>query len=102
MDFIDLQGASGTAYRFRRWPEMGAHPPIAGNYILLAAGSRTLVEIGVLDDLSEAPRLLANRQSGVELFTRFNVVRSAREAEHSRGHPEFGAEASANPGEHVA
>jgi hypothetical protein len=94
MDFIDLQGASGTVYRFRRWPETGAHPPIAGNYVLVAAGAQTVVEMGVLDSLSEAPRLLADRLSGVDLFTRFNIARSCREAEHAdlaRSHPELGA-----------
>ena len=31
-DFIDLQGASGASYRFRRRPEGAAHLPTAGNY----------------------------------------------------------------------
>ena len=50
-DFVDLRGASGTFYRFRLWPEGGAHPPIAGNYILLrqeAEGIKVLLA-GVTD-----------------------------------------------------
>jgi hypothetical protein len=91
MDFMDLQGASGTVYRFRRWPASGAHPPIAGNYALLAAGTHRLVEVGLLDDLSQAPRLLADRLQRSSLFTRFNVARAHREADHAdlvNGHPE--------------
>jgi hypothetical protein len=93
MDFIDLQGASGTTYRFRRWPQMGVHPPVAGNYALFAAGTHRLVEVGVLDDLSQAPRLLEGLQRGT-LYTRFNVARAHREADHGdlvRGYPDLGA-----------
>jgi hypothetical protein len=93
MDFVDLKGASGTAYRFRRWPMAGAHPPIAGNYALLAAGTHRLIEVGVLDDLSQAPRLLADRVQRGALYTRFNVARAYREADHddlARGHPDLG------------
>ena len=34
-EFVDLLGASGTFYRFRLWPEGGANPPIAGNYVVV-------------------------------------------------------------------
>jgi hypothetical protein len=92
MDFLDLKGASGTNYRFRRWPDVGAHPQIAGNYALLAAGTHRVVEVGALDDLSQAPHLLADRlQKGV-LYTRFNVARSHREADHGnlvQGQPDL-------------
>ena len=55
-EFVDLRGASGTFYRFRLWPEGGAHPPIAGNYIVLreeANGLKVLLA-GVTSDLSQA------------------------------------------------
>ena len=55
-EFVDLRGASGTFYRFRLWPEGGAHPPIAGNYIVLredANGVKVLLA-GVTSDLSQA------------------------------------------------
>mgnify|MGYP001033284636 CR=1 FL=1 len=92
MDFIDLTGSSGRVYRFRRWPDVGAHPPIAGNYALLTAGTHRLVEVGVLDDLSQAPRLLASRLQKGALYTRFNVARSHREADHGdlvQGQPDL-------------
>lgn len=91
MDFIDIHGASGTAYRFRPWPPSGAHPPIAGNYALVPAGAKAPVELGVLDDLSQALAVLS-RAPGAMLFTRFNVSRRAREAEHADmtlHHPEL-------------
>lgn len=93
MDFIDIRGASGTTYRFRRWPEVGAHPPIAGNFALVAWGSQTLIHLGVLDDLSQAPRVSDTLAPGADLFTRFNVSRRHREAEHAdmaQQHPDVG------------
>ena len=96
MDFIDIHGASGTAYRFRPWPPSGAHPPIAGNYALVAAGTNAPVELGVLDDLSQALAVLS-RSPGAALFTRFNVSRRARETEHADmtlHHPELNSAAT--------
>ncbi|CAN7374245.1 hypothetical protein LJR225_002305 [Phenylobacterium sp. LjRoot225] len=83
MDFIDISGASGTAYRFRRWPSSGAHPPIAGNFVLVAERTRKVVAIGVLDDLSRARQELDALPRGTALFTRLNVARRVREAEHA-------------------
>jgi hypothetical protein len=94
MDFIDIRGGSGSLYRFRRWPENGAVPPIAGNYALVARGSRQILSLGVLDDLSKAPSVVATRERGAEIFTRYNVARLAREAEHDDimlAHPDLGA-----------
>jgi hypothetical protein len=82
MDFIDIRGASGTAYRFRRWPETGAHPPIAGNFAVVS-NSGAILCLGVLDDLSRAPAVLEARLKGAQLFTRFNVSRLHRETEHA-------------------
>ena len=93
MDFIDIRGASGTTYRFRRWPTSGAHQPIAGNFVLVATGTRTLIDVGMLDDLSLAPAALETRRTGAELFTRFNISRRDREAEHAdlaQAHPQLG------------
>jgi len=39
-----------TTYRFRRRPTIGAHPPVAGNYAILAAGTHCLAEVDVLDE----------------------------------------------------
>jgi hypothetical protein len=77
-EFIDLEGASGAAYRFRRWPATGNHPPIAGNFAVIDAAG-TPLRIGVTNDLSTVA--VADLASG-QLFTRLNVSRATREAEH--------------------
>lgn len=83
MDFIDVVGASGAAYRFRRWPGAGRHPPIAGNFVLVADRGRTIIALAAVEDLSRAPELVAERFKGAELFTRLNIARRVREAEHA-------------------
>lgn len=77
MDIIDLPGASGATYRFRRWPDTDYHPPIAGNFVVLAAEG-TVQVIGITNDLSAIKLQLPE---GL-LFTRLNVSRASREAEH--------------------
>jgi hypothetical protein len=86
-EFVDLRGASGTLYRFRLWPEGGAHPPIAGNYIVLReeeSGLQILLA-GISSDLSkaggEARRTLA-KDPAARLYTRLNVARAVRCSEH--------------------
>ena len=83
MEFVDLHGASGRAYRFRAWPVTGAHPPIAGNFAIVRTRGREVLEVGMLDNLAEALGLAAKHPSGVRLFTRLNVARAHREAEHA-------------------
>jgi hypothetical protein len=83
MEFIDIPGASGTAYRFRRWPSSGVHPPIAGNFALVAERTWKVLAVGVVDDLSRARQELDALPRGAILFTRLNVARRLREAEHA-------------------
>jgi len=86
-EFVDLRGASGTFYRFRLWPEGGAHPPIAGNYIVLredASGLKVLLA-GVTSDLSQAAaeaRKTLLKDGEARLYTRLNVARALRSTEH--------------------
>jgi hypothetical protein len=86
-EFVDLRGASGTFYRFRLWPEGGAHPPIAGNYIVLredANGPKVLLA-GVTSDLSQAATESKKQMAKTpeaRLYTRLNVARAVRTAEH--------------------
>ena len=86
-EFVDLRGVSGTFYRFRLWPEGGAHPPIAGNYIVLredASGVKVLLA-GVTSDLSQAAaeaRKAMAKDAEARLYTRLNVARAVRGAEH--------------------
>lgn len=80
--FIDLRGASGQAYRFRLWPEGEAHPPIAGNFAIVQDGaSPKVLVVGVSNDLSGA-RPKTRDRSG-HIYTRLNVSRALREAEHA-------------------
>ena len=83
MDFIDISGASGATYRFRIWPEGGGHLPVAGNFVLVreARYPVDVVVIGVTNDLSRA-RSAAGAKDGDRVYTRLNVARATREAEH--------------------
>jgi hypothetical protein len=81
MDFVDLQGASGRVYRFRRWPAAGEHPPIAGNYALLRLTDQEIVTLGVSENLAAERDALSRFGVGFDAFTRLNVARSHREAE---------------------
>jgi hypothetical protein len=83
MEFIDLHGASGQAYRFRAWPTVGAHPPMAGAFAIVRSRGREVIAVGMLDNLADAPGQAAKHQPGVELFTRLNVSRAHREAENA-------------------
>lgn len=86
-DFIDLQGASGASYRFRLWPEGAAHQPIAGNFALVKTDGDncTVVSVGESLDLSRLRLDLAKNtlKAGMEVYTRLNVARAARDAEHA-------------------
>jgi hypothetical protein len=86
-DFIDLRGASGTFYRFRLWPEGGVHPPIAGNYVVIRddATGRKILLAGITSDLSQAAsecRKILVKDPAARLYTRLNVARAVRAAEH--------------------
>jgi hypothetical protein len=83
MEFVDLQGASGQVYRFKRWPADAHHPPIAGNYVVMRRTDRQVVALGTSENLAEAQTELARLESGLEAFTRLNVARAHREAEHA-------------------
>lgn len=83
MEFIDLHGASGRAHRFRAWPAAGAHPPVAGNFAVVHARTREVVAVGMLDNLVEAASQAAKHQPGAEVFTRLNVSRAHRQADHA-------------------
>ena len=81
-DFIDLTGASGATYRFRRRAVAGDHLPIAGNFALvtLVDGKVTVTTLGKSNDLS---RLIAPTEPPeAQVYTRLNVARAIRTAEH--------------------
>ncbi|RYF99152.1 MAG: hypothetical protein EON94_11865 [Caulobacteraceae bacterium] len=81
-DFIDLTGASGATYRFRRRAVAGDHLPIAGNFALvtLVDGKVTVTTLGKSNDLS---RLVAPTEPPeAQVYTRLNVARAIRTSEH--------------------
>ena len=82
-DFIDLTGASGATYRFRRRAVAGDHLPIAGNFALVTIvdGKVTVTTLGKSNDLS---RLVAPTEPPEsQVYTRLNVARAIRTAEHA-------------------
>jgi hypothetical protein len=85
-DFIDLEGATGTRYRFRVWRDGAPHLPVAGNYVYVreeAVGCKVLT-LGECNDLSQARSdwTKAARRGATHVFTRLNVSRAVRTAEH--------------------
>jgi hypothetical protein len=83
-DFIDLTGASGTPYRFRR-VDVGDLPTMAGN-LVVARGQAEVLLCGAARSLSRAApaaaeALQAHRDA--RLYVRLNVARTVREAEHA-------------------
>ena len=86
-EFIELTGASGAAYRFRLWQTGAPHAPIAGNYLCVRVegADYAIVSIGEVTDLSRAREQLAKkvRDTTTHIYTRLNVARAAREAEHA-------------------
>jgi hypothetical protein len=86
-DFIDLAGASGAKYRFRAWPEGAPHLPMAGNFAYVRAEPNgfTVIVLGESTNLSLARGdwARAARQGATHVFTRLNVSRAIRTAEHA-------------------
>jgi hypothetical protein len=86
-DFVELQGASGAHYRFRR-TDLAALPVMAGN-VVVASGATSRQKVlfcGAARSLAQAaPRigqtLAAHR--GARLYVRLNIARTTREAEHA-------------------
>jgi hypothetical protein len=85
-EFIDLQGASGASYRFRRRAEGASHLPTAGNYVLVQETSTgfKVLTVGTSNDLSltRPPGKVRAGRKPTHLFTRLNVSRTVRAFEH--------------------
>ncbi|HEX7946327.1 MAG TPA: hypothetical protein VF495_16790 [Phenylobacterium sp.] len=83
-DFVELTGASGATYRFRRVAAGETLQRIAGNYAVLKAraGGFSVRFVGATNDLSQVraecpPEVM----KGAHLYVRLNVPRAPREAE---------------------
>ncbi|HEY8616358.1 hypothetical protein [Phenylobacterium sp.] len=101
-DFVDLVGASGAPYRFRRLPEGQDHLRIAGNYAWLRPKGEafSVALLGVTDDLSQARAQTPQAaRRGAALYTRLNVARAVREAEHEDLVARYGRAAAEPPPE---
>ena len=87
MDFLDVPGASGTQYRFRRIG-LGELPATAGNVVAVAGSppKPRFLYCGAARSLNRAvPALEAflRDRRGAAIFVRLNVARTVREAEHA-------------------
>ena len=83
---LDLAGASGAVYRFRRHEAPGALPAIAGNFVAVESQTGKVVCCGAVDSLAFArdPWDTAVARHGADrLYVRYNVARTTREAEHA-------------------
>lgn len=85
-DFVELQGASGAHYRFRR-AEPGDLPAMAGNAVVATGtpGKLKVVYCAAARSFSQAAPALRETLSahkGARLYIRLNVARATREAEH--------------------
>lgn len=86
-EFVDLQGASGARYRFRR-ADLAALPAMAGN-LVVASGAPGRLKVrfcGAARSLAQAAPAIAQALSahrGARLYIRLNVARTTREAEHA-------------------
>jgi hypothetical protein len=86
-EFVELQGASGASYRFRHWRAGDDHLPIAGNYVVVrdTDDGLTILAVEITDDLSGLRQSLKpaiRDHAGHQIYTRLNVSRAARTAEH--------------------
>jgi hypothetical protein len=85
-DFVDVPGASGAQYRFRRTTPAEL-PPTAGNLVVTAgpAGRRQVLLCGTSHSLVQAAPAAREALDGdpdAGLYVRLNVARATREAEH--------------------
>lgn len=85
-EIIELRGASGTAYRFRLWPQGAAHPTAGGHYAFVreTPAGFDVVAVAAVEDLSVTRanhEAAAIQQGATHLFTRLNVSWTTREAE---------------------
>ena len=101
-DFIDLVGASGATYRFRIWPTGAPHLPMAGNYVCVheEAAGYSIVFVGESLDLSQVRDKLPKkaRDTTTHIYTRLNVARAIRCAEHDDLKARHGTGARARAG----
>lgn len=87
-DVIDIRGASGACYRFRRVPAEVSLPATSGNFLYLreAAGKTSIVGAGTADALTKARDRWPDAVRGhaaEAIFVRLNLSRRVRLHEHN-------------------
>jgi len=87
MDFIDVAGASGASYRFRR-VDPDALPPMGGNVVVVesTASPQRYLLCGAARSLYRAASRVdaaLKASTASRLYIRLNVARTTREAEHA-------------------
>lgn len=85
--FLDVPGASGARYRFRRADAGGELPVNAGNFVAVTEerNARRYLACGTARSLARAApaiREALGKGRGAALFIRLNVSRAVRDAEH--------------------
>ena len=85
-DFVELQGASGVHYRFRR-ADLSELPATAGNAVVAtgAPGRLKVVYCATARSFSQAAPALRDalaQHDSAQLYIRLNVAGATREAEH--------------------
>jgi len=86
-DFLDVPGASGARYRFRR-TALDALPVNAGNVVAVEgkAGKARYLLCAATRSLARAETALREAlgdQRSAAVYVRLNVARTVREAEHA-------------------
>jgi hypothetical protein len=89
-DFIDLKGASGADYRFRR--STNEQSSIAGNFAVIreSADGYQVLTIGHVESLSGVPAQAASG-ADAKLYVRYNVAYASRCADHTDIIARYGA-----------
>ena len=86
-EFVDIPGASGAAYRFRRIADLTQMPAEAGNFIIfrLASDQGEIICCGAASSLARADKVWAaavEQHAADAIFVRLNISRNVRDAEH--------------------
>jgi len=79
-DIIDVQGASGDFYRFTKEALSGS-----GNFIIMSNETDDIICSGTTSDLNIAMQFwknMPNHKAATTFYTRRNVTKSMRQAEH--------------------
>jgi hypothetical protein len=86
-DHLDIQGASGTRYRFRRVQNPSTLPAEGGNFLYVKEGAEGVVVIGsgaseTLHQAHDLWKQAVERHGAEAIYVRLNIGRAQRLREH--------------------